>query len=229
MQNTFQLPWSRSQEAIKRKSHQCQDRPESWKSERKRCYDPGTQEWEQHSLLPWEEWRLPPSQEWKTWLLVFFVSSVWMALSLPSFFLNYFGFDTNLYIALSINYTGLNFCKMKISTPREPEARRIRPQGHRGFAGCCNWSTQTETRHYQACLQLQFLSQSFPFLLAASQQSPIQDQRWMSSALLSTFSVVSYVILSQFTDNTFPLGSHPVLPNWVSGTLSHQRTKKISK
>lgn len=100
MQNTFQLPWSRSQEATKRKSRQCQDRPESWKSERKRCYDPGTQEWEQHSLLPWEEWRLPPFQEWKTWLLVFFVSSVWMALSLPSFFLNYFGFDTNLYIAV---------------------------------------------------------------------------------------------------------------------------------
>lgn len=73
------------------------------------------------------------------------------------------------------------------------------------FAACFNWSTQNETRHYQACLQQQLLSQGFPFFFTAPQQSLVWDKIWISSILLSTFSVVSYMILTSFTDN-IPFG-----------------------
>lgn len=47
---------------------------------------------------------------------------------------------------------------------------------------------------YQVCLQQQLLSQSFPFFLSQHPSSPVWGKGWISSVLLSTSSVVSYMI-----------------------------------
>lgn len=76
------------------------------------------------------------------------------------------------------------------------------------FAAYCNWRTQNETRPLPSLFTAATPFPELPLFLSQHPSSPVWGEGWISSVLLSTSSVVSYIILTSFTDITFSLGSH---------------------